>query len=370
MRTARNTLMALLAVVLPALALALDAPHDKTFLPGNCQECHQLHNAQGTALTTLPTISDSCLTCHDTHATSRFGFPWDPVADQAVRKVSGVHHRWDATAQQNAAFGDVGTVVPSDPEMAKRIRAGKLECSTCHNQHQNNAGFSPFSSITVSQKVGTSATPVRQWPSGPVIGSATMTMVSANLATAKLQGYNLRIVSAGNVAVSHDGGTTWFRPTDSTGTTWVADPTPTGGPFVTSADLRLDDPALFVRLSTGTAVGNTWDFYVSAPFLRSANQTGSMCLSCHQDRAQGHVSVESGGDGVKVFSHPVGERLNTNGKGYDRAAPLDVDGGVQGVNGDTDVTNDLELGSGSAVTCSSCHAPHNADSNSLTPDDR
>ncbi len=366
MRTARNTLMALLAVVLPALALALDAPHDKSFLPGNCQECHQLHNALGASLTTQVTISDACMACHGTHPNARLGFPWTST-DQAVRKVSGVHHRWDATAVQNGAFGDVGTVLPSDPEMAKRILAGKLECSVCHNQHSANKGFAPTSSVHSSFAVGT-AYPETNAASA---GTATLTIQSLDLAAAVMQGYRLRYVTGTNVALSHDGGLTWLRPTTTAGAPWVADAaTPVGGPLSTTANVTLDDPAVVIRLAAGAAAGDYWDFYVSSPMLRTANLTGTLCLSCHQDRAQGHVAVESGGDGVKVFSHPVGERLNTNGRGYDRAVPLDVDGGVQGVNGDTNATNNYELGSGDTVTCNSCHAPHNADSNSITVDPR
>lgn len=366
MRTARNFILALVVVAAPALAAAMDAPHDKSYLPGNCQECHQLHNALGSSLTTQVTISDACMTCHGQHPNTRLGFPWSST-DQAVRKVSGVHHRWDATAVQAA----VGTSLPIDPEMSKRVIAGKLECSVCHNQHAANAPFSPASSKLVSIKVGTAKTATRAWPTGLPAGTAQLTMVSANLLTATVKGYNLRVTSAGNVAVSHDGGTSWWKPTTNTGAAWVADTaTPVGGPYSTAVDLAMDDPAVVVRIGTGAAVNDTWDFYVSAPMLRSPNLTGSLCMACHQDRAQGHGDVESGGDGVKVFSHPVGEALNTNGRNYDRAAPLDADGGVQGVSGDTNATNNLELGSGNAVTCNSCHAPHNADSSSITEDAR
>jgi hypothetical protein len=202
-------------------------------------------------------------------------------------------------------------------------------------------------------------------------GTGTLTLQAADATTAVAKGYRLKVISAGNVAVSHDAGLTWFKPTTNTGAAWVADTAvPVGGPYATTVDLALDDPAVKVRLATGAAVNDYWDFYVSFPMLRSPNLTGSICLSCHQDRAQGHGDVEGGGDGVKMFSHPVGEALNTNGRGYDRATPLDADGGVPGVNGDTNPTNDLLLGTDNTVGCISCHAPHNADSNSLTVDPR
>lgn len=361
MRTARNLLVALLAVLMPALALALDAPHDKSFLPGNCQECHQLHNALGASLTTQVTISDACTTCHGQHPNARLDFPWTST-DQAVAGVSGVHHRWDAAAV-NAT---IGSALPIDPEMSKRIIAGKLECSVCHNQHMANKAFAPQASMHSSFAVGTA------YPeTNAAGGTGTLTVTSIAAATVQPKGYRLRVISAGNVAVTHDQGLTWFRPTTNQGLTWVADAaTPVGGPYSTVTPLQLDDAAVVVQLSTGAAVNDYWDFYVSFPMLRSPNLSGSLCLACHQDRAQGHGDVESGGDGVRVFSHPVGEGLDANGRGYDRAVPLDADGGVQASTGDTNATNDLMLGAGNVVGCTSCHAPHNADSNSLTVDPR
>jgi len=74
--------------------------------------------------------------------------------------------------------------------------------------------------------------------------------------------------------------------------------------------------------------------------------------------------------GTTVFSHPVGHALNANAKGYDRTGGiLDAHGGLQSA-GDGNRTNDLETGTGGAVTCLTCHHPHNADSNSLTVDPR
>jgi hypothetical protein len=373
MRTTRFLLAALLALAAPALAAAIDAPHDRSFLPNGCQDCHQLHNALGGSLTTQVTMSDACMVCHTSHggANHRLGFPWTGT-EQATLGTDGVHHRWDASVTNAAA----GAVAPSDPEMAQRVIAGRLECSVCHNQHAANKPFSPTTSMNVSIAVGASATAKGNYrpPGAPAalpVGNATLTMFSANAATALPKGYKLRVLAGTRVTVSYDGGLSWFAPTTSSGAAWVPDAaTPAGGPYVAGANLALEGGALVVILSTGAGVDDYWDFFVSFPMLRSPNLTGSACLSCHQERSQGHLAVESGGDGVRVFSHPIGEALNANLKGYDHPAPLDSDGGVQGVNGDTNATNDLLLGSGSAVTCLSCHAPHNADSNSLTVDPR
>jgi hypothetical protein len=367
MRTTRILLAALLALVAPALASAIDAPHDKSFLPNGCQDCHQLHNALGSSLTTQVTMSDACMSCHSTHggANHRLGFPWTGT-EQATLGTDGVHHRWDAIVTNAAA----GAVAPSDPEMSRRVIAGRLECSVCHNQHAANKAFSPTTSMNVSIAVGASKTATGNFPAAVPAGTASLTMVSANAATALPKGYKLRVLAGTRLSVSYDGGISWFMPTTSSGAAWVPDAaTPAGGPYVVGSPMSLEGGALVVSLSAGAAVNDYWDFFVSFPMLRSPNLTGSACLSCHQDRAQGHGDVESGGDGVRVFSHPIGEALNTNAKGYDLAAPLDADGGAPG-NGDTNATNDLLLGSGNVVTCTSCHAPHNADSNSLTVDPR
>jgi hypothetical protein len=69
------------------------------------------------------------------------------------------------------------------------------------------------------------------------------------------------------------------------------------------------------------------------------------------------------------MSHPVGEGLNANGKGYDRAAPLDGDGSVQGVGGgDGNHSNDFNFDAEGLVQCMTCHGIHYADSNTLTED--
>ena len=113
-------------------------------------------------------------------------------------------------------------------------------------------------------------------------------------------------------------------------------------------------------------MGDRWDFYVSYPMPRMSMDNSLICENCHVQRVQTAAYVESGGDGVKVFSHPVGEALS---KSYDRlpSAILDANGQSQAT-GDGLATNNLALGTGDTVRCLTCHNPHNADSNSLTED--
>jgi hypothetical protein len=248
--------------------------------------------------------------------------------------------------------------------MLKRIVAGGIECSACHDQHATNQAFAPQSvHLSIAVGVANAETNV-----GGGTGTMTLLSVGSNVIA---RAYRVQVTGAGLLAVSHDNGLTWFRPTATNGSTWAADTTPpAGGIFASGSNFQLDDPALVVQFAGAPLVGDYWTFYAAYPFLRASNASGEMCLSCHQDRALSHAQIESGGDGTRLFSHPVGQTLNANTKGYDRAAPLDADGGVPGVNGDANPTNDLQLGPTGLVGCTSCHAPHNADSNSLTVDQR
>ena len=109
---------------------------------------------------------------------------------------------------------------------------------------------------------------------------------------------------------------------------------------------------------------------------RMANDLNQMCEDCHFYRVQTHTTVEGPGDGTKVFSHPVGQKLSANSKGYDRAAPLDVNGAPQSGarfatdgTGETNPTNNLVFDGSSPdnmVRCLTCHRVHYTDSNSLS----
>jgi hypothetical protein len=71
-------------------------------------------------------------------------------------------------------------------------------------------------------------------------------------------------------------------------------------------------------------------------------------------------------NGSTLFSHPVGETLGSNGQAYDRTMILDANGASSQTVGDGVAHNDLVL-RGNTVMCTTCHAVHNGDSNSLTP---
>ena len=346
MRIAPALLLA--AALVPVRGLAIDAPHGTYFSSTwDCSTCHIPHRATGGTLTNVPTNGLLCTTCHNNNSTS-FGFPWY-TSDQATPGVSGRSHHWDS----NVINATYGSTTPANTAMAERISGGKILCSTCHDQHTGaslNGGTQHISPVTT------------------VAGGATATMAVAAVPVGTApRGFLIDIVLGGATGastfrISHDSGISWFG---WNGSAWVAG-VATGRP-TSLTGVGLDQTGVQVKFTGTQAVGDRWKFYVSYPFLRIPNDTSQMCEDCHVSRVQSAAYIESGGDGVKLFSHPVGVALS---KPYDQATILDANGAAQGSGGaDVIKTNDLNLYSGQ-VHCMTCHYPHNADSNSLTEDER
>jgi hypothetical protein len=178
-------------------------------------------------------------------------------------------------------------------------------------------------------------------------------------------GYAVRVVAGSKVEISHD-------HAKSATPTWNLINWPFTVGDTTANDYPLDDLSVVVRFTVAPAVGDTWLFYVSYPLLRASNVADAMCMDCHADRVQDHTCVNGTSctaNGTFQFSHPVNQALNENGEGYDRAAPIDVDGTSQDQAVEANPSNKLTL-DGGAVRCTTCHAPHNADSNSISVDAR
>jgi predicted CXXCH cytochrome family protein len=366
MRTRWLGILAVVTTFAPVAALAVDAPHDASATSGSCEACHKIHNATGGTLLNQPDNNTACITCHNdpgsTINQAQLGLPW-ASGDQAVPGTGGAHHRWDALAAQPA----FGASAPTDVEMLKRVKAGLIQCAVCHDPHADVKAFDPSSPHT-SMAVGV--------PTAPTGGAAGMNMtLNAPLATATTKGYRVQVEGISGaqfrLAISHNAKSTapiwwvnngaWVQGAFGSGTTLRS----------TGTNITLDDgTSVSVSFSGVAAVNQFWDFYVSYAHLRASNVADAICLQCHASRSQNHAAVEGPGDGVKVFSHPVGEALNANGGGYDRAAGnvLDANGALQ-TTGDGNASNDLKLDAG-VVRCTTCHSIHNADSNSLTTDPR
>jgi hypothetical protein len=345
-----SILGAAVAVLLPVAASAgVDAPHDGSGTDGDCNNCHNLVGGT-TSYTSL------CQSCHATQA--GHGFPWAD-ADQAAPGVGGNQHSWTG-ASVNPTYG---ASTPTSAAVTQRLDGGKLQCVVCHNPHfANPAAADKKTSIPL----GT--------PQAPKAGGAArMTLVSAGTAA---KGYALKIQAGGtSFVISHDyklATPSWFNWTGSAWAVGTADGP--GRPFTPGVAVATDDPATTVSF-TGAAAGDQWEFRITYPMLRLSAVNDAACYDCHRTRVMKHTRVRGldgnfPANGANLFSHPVDQALNANGLGLDRlpAEILDANGVPQGT-GDAKLTNDLVLQSG-LVRCTTCHAVHNADSNSISEDPR
>jgi hypothetical protein len=207
-----------------------------------------------------------------------------------------------------------------------------------------------------------------------------------------VRGFVLRIAAGGAAGiatfqVSNDDGRTWFGwdPTLNAGAGGWSSTVTTGKPTVAGAPVSIVDgdkitvtfagngPNAFVAATTTpVAPADRWKtFYVSYPALRASNVANAMCEDCHRSLVHTSQRVRNLDgtypvDGTNVFSHPSGAGVTLAGA-YDRATIRDASGVAQTGTGDANRTNDLQL-DGDVVRCTTCHAVHNADSNSLTTD--
>lgn len=347
-----------LSVAVPAGALAVDPPHDQL---ANCGGCHLGHNAPGGSLTGRAGNANLCQSCHSPvggGGPSGHGFPW-VEEDQAVPGIGGRSHSWSARATNMGATPPrAGASDPGEAAMAAYLDAGSLKCTTCHDAHQADA-------VVASGRGTLRASP----PSKPLGATGTVSVASAPAGIAA-KSYVVQITVGG------DPGTARFRVSNDRRISWVQENVATG------ATVTLADGVVLAFGGTAFVPGHEYAFHVSYPFLRADNTASKMCVTCHRDRDQRWQDVKGGGPnghpggklssvilGTTVFHHPVGQPLDANARGYDRAGGiLDVNGQAQSA-GDGNASNDLVLDAGGVVHCMTCHGPHNADSNSRTEDE-
>lgn len=331
--------------------LALDAPHDNSFNDAACSSCHALftRTASGKA-----DYNTGCLDCHGAAMqTTSFASPW-LSSDQAVPGASGRSHSWTGHAE-NPRYG---ATMPQTIAVTKYLLDGRMQCITCHNIHAAKEKADPASYRTSIAKGLVNAVG-RTGSTAPVPGTATLALMEAGTTP---KGYRIKILtvtgSGGTFAISHNFGLA--APTYSA---------PYG--YTNGATVTLDDPTVKIAISANAAAGDWWDFYISHPMMRLTNIDDSACTVCHKTRVMDHVRARGEDpnylpNGVRTFSHPVGVGLNAPGSSAnDRTAVRDADG-ASAQNADS---NDMVL-DGGLVRCTTCHAVHNADSNSLTTDAR
>lgn len=339
-----------LGLAWPLAAGATDGPHDATYMGQGCTDCHLTHKALGDVLSpTTGGNANLCLSCHTaTGMASRLPLT---SADEASGSATGRSHRWDG-APRNVLFG---AQPPVDPQMAQvTTRYNAVVCSSCHDQHAAPRALGGTPRLAVPVKAN------NQGGTGTVGVSGTYSGSSG-------QSYLIEIQTTGALGAA----TFRWRKSSTAVGQWQA------SGVATAASIALDS-GLNVSFASGAGpqqfvAAEQWRFYSSWPFPRAALDSGvnaggaRFCRDCHREWVMDHTAVGSY-DGT-YRSHPVGVTLNANAAGYDRAAPLDGNGAIQGaVGADTNVTNDLQLDGGGRVQCLTCHGVHFADSNTQTVD--
>jgi hypothetical protein len=311
------------------------------------------------SLSSAATNENLCASCHNI-AGAAGNFPLESMIPADLNARTGSSHLWNAPAVVAAA----GATTPANANMVLRLDAGKVICSTCHDQHRN---------LTAAVAAGTAGTQ-HQSPVTKLAGAGTGVVSYAATADAAARSYLTEIVEVAGASgtarfrLSTDGGISWFGYSGG----WVT--YATGNAVVTGSSIQLTDGTRVLATFTGTfALGDRHRFYVGYPFLRAGTDTGDnstgarFCRDCHSDMAMDHSAVRTW-DGLPK-SHPVGVTLGVNGGGYDRSVPLDANGAAQGGAGvDANATNDLHLASDSTVQCLTCHGVHHADGNSASVD--
>lgn len=333
-----------LGLLPPRAAQAADPPHwSSASIPDttlSCSNgCHQLHQAAGGTLTLAAGNVTLCQSCHNAAGLAS-ALPLNNV-DRAVPGMSGSSHGFGVSAV-NATYG---ARAPLDAEMSLRVMNGQVVCSTCHNQHAATAVTGGTSRVSPARRI-------------TALGSTGAVTSGGTFTGARGFWYLLEIQTPGAL------GTARFRWSKDSGTSWMVSNVLTSG-----TPLTLDN-GVQVSFGAGTyASGERWELSASYPFLRATLDSGDnvagtkFCRDCHRDWTMDHNALEIWDGNLK--SHPVGVALNANGRGYDRATPLDANGAVQGSPGrDTNARNDLRLDGTGRVQCLSCHAPHFAPGNS------
>jgi hypothetical protein len=349
-----------------AARAAMVAPHDKTFTDGDCVNCHNLFDTStlGGADYTI-----GCNACHASKTGSTLAFP---TSDTEARPgVKGTHHSFSGFID-NPQYG---AAMPINPNLTRRLVDGqRLQCAVCHDLHQVAAGNAP-EAVHAVPAVGAGTVPNANALTTP--GTEQLTITAPGTLS---RGYRIKLITANAYIISSSFGASPIQWLNWDGAHWipgVETPVASAARAFTAGAAHLLNPdeatGITISISGAGVVGDQWDILVAYPGLRVTTADDQDCLSCHRpmDMRTRRVAGQDTSyavNGTRTFSHPTGEALGSNGLDSDRAEILDANGLPQGA-GDGNTTNDLKLKNG-VVRCTTCHAVHGADSNSLTTDVR
>ena len=340
-------------MLIPEPVWAVDPPHSGPKTPQDfCRACHVVHGAPGASLTSVAGNANLCISCHTIGGTAS-NKPFSGTM-QAVPGVSGSSHRWDggmpAVSSPSNTYGlrAVSNVTSTIIRNALTLFGGISVCSVCHNPHsQASAAWDIFAGPFTGLRGGDSGAASAAGTSTTIVDSTKASFWTANA----WQNYFVKILSSAT--------------TSNVG------------------QVRLISSNTTTRLTVSSAypapiqAGDKYEI-VGRHFQITADDVNQMCEDCHYYRVQNHSRIEGSdpsypANGTNVFSHPVGQSLNANGKSYDRPAPLDANGAAQSgtrsaVGGESpdNAANNLVMDSGNAVRCLTCHRVHYGDSNGLS----
>lgn len=339
------SLIAVVTVFYAQAGLGADPPHN-----WGCTKCHTMHGALGPSFTTSASNTNLCLSCHTTTGDASGK---SLLNSMQAGSGQGTSHSWMGPLANSAMSAEL----PTTFSLISRIEGSLKGFATQDSSAANNVVYS-YGTYTVNGLAGRIFQFFYTSPSSSGNKDVQRT-ISSNTANKIVWSPNLS-----NIPKANDRYVILPLTPKLTCSICHAQHTQTFSPW---------DP-LSNTIYNASITNNRH-------MLRTNNNYNQLCEDCHRSRTMNYTRA-SGGDGAypangtNVFSHPVGDALNS--QGYDFAAPLDANGAAQTNSpsvplrfaGDVDgnPTNNQSLDSTGKVRCMSCHRMHYTDGNPMTND--
>ncbi len=323
-------LVGVLLFLAAGMGFALDFPH--TF-PENvsCGNCHISHNSLGKNLTNSLTNAILCKSCHTLTGTAS-ALPFAD-SDQAKPGISGTSHSWSglmpAISNPANAYGlrAAADLALSAVKLRVTGSGNAVICSACHDEHSQL--YSPFDPFAIATSRG---------DGGAATGGTTTTLVDSSKTWTVNQWANTTVKMMGGA---------------NSGLTRKV---------LSNTETQLTFGSSFPNL-----VSATDSYYINSArhFMRSADPLNELCVDCHYYRNQNDVTIYTG----SPLSHPVAKTFAATRDPSQyftvprepQSAGFAAQGGTRGeLNGgsDTNLENNIVLGSDLSILCLSCHSMH------------